>query len=106
MLISGFFFFLENNSDDEVSVIISDLWIKVQERFYDYSKIELFQLVYQWDQAIFLRLFIKQKWISNVSLRIDNSIANNVRTVLGWYIEEWNKQDISLTEKITNYLKL
>jgi len=39
MLVSGFFFFLENNSDENVRVDVSELGIKVQDHFYDYAKI-------------------------------------------------------------------
>jgi len=39
MLVVGFFYFLENNSEDEVAVELTDLGVKVQGNFYDYSKI-------------------------------------------------------------------
>ena len=106
MLISWFFFFLENNTEDEVKVIISDQWIKVQSNFYDYAKINWFYLVYEGDQAIFLRVGVKKNGISTLSLRIDNSIAPEIRTILSNYIEESEKQELTLTEKILHFLKI
>lgn len=106
MLIWGFFYFLENNSEDEVQVRVSELWISVQDNFYDYSKISWFSLVYQWENAVFLRLLIKKRGLSILNIKIDNTIAKNIRPILASYIEENEKQEISFGEKIMQLLKL
>lgn len=106
MLAWWFFYFLENNSEDSVWVKITELWIRVQDNFYDYSKIWWFSFVYNWENAILLRLLIKKRGISVLNIKIDNTIARDIRPVLWNYIEENEKQDMSLGEKIMHLLKL
>ena len=106
MLIVWFIYFLENNSEDQVHVDITDLWIRVQNIFYDYSRINSYSLVYSWDQAVYLRLHLKKRGVSFANLRIDNNIASQIRSILPNYIEENARQEISFTERITHLLKL
>jgi len=106
MLVSWIFFFLENNSEDRVRAVILDSGIKAQDAFYEFWKISAFRIAYEWDQAIFLRLNIQRKTSKIVTLRIDNSIAQDIRRILLWYIEESDREDIGILEKITHYLKL
>ncbi len=106
MLATWFYYYLENNSDEHVSVEVSDLWIKVQWIFYDYAKIAGYSLVYQWDSAVFLRLMINKRGIWVLNVKVDNTIAANLRSILPNYIEENEKQEISFSEKIISLLKL
>lgn len=106
MLLTWFFYFLDNNSEEHVRVEVTDLWIKIQNSFYDYSRINSYSLVYSWDQAVYLRLILKKRGVWFVNLRIDNSIASEIRSLLQNYIEENPKQEVSLIEKITHLLKL
>lgn len=106
MLVWGFFYFLENNAEDDISVAITQLWIKVQDNFYDYSKIWSFSFVYSGENAIFLRLAIKKRGISILNIKVDNTIAKDIRPILWNYVEENEKQEISLSEKIMHLLKL
>lgn len=106
MLVAGFFYFLENNSEDRVQIAISDLGIFVQNNFYDYAQIGGYNLVYDGNQAIYLRLHMKRRGISFMNLKINTAIASDVRPLLAPYIEENAKQDVTLLEKITHLLKL
>jgi len=106
MLIWWLFYFLENNSEDTIWVWITELWIGVQDNFYDYSKIKGFSLVYQWENAVYLRLLINKRGISILNIKIDNTIAKDIRPLLSNYIEENEKQEVSLGEKIIHLLKL
>lgn len=106
MLIIGFFYFLENNSEDRVSVEITELWIRVQNIFYDYSRINSYSIVYDQDRAIYLRLHLKKTWVGFANLNIDNTKAAELRSILPNFIEENPKQEISLLEKITHFLQL
>jgi hypothetical protein len=106
MLVVWFFYFLENNSEDEVKVELTDLWIKVQWNFYDYSRIWGYSIVYHGERALYLRLIIKKRGIWILNLNIDNSIVSNLRSILPNYIEENEKQDITLSERIIHLLKL
>jgi hypothetical protein len=106
MLVVWFFYFLENNSEDEVAIELTELGIKVQGNFYDYSRIWWYSIVYHWEQAIYLRLLIKKRGIWILNLNIDNRIAADIRSILPNYIEENEKQEITLSEKIIQLLKL
>lgn len=97
---------MENNSEERIKVDITDLGIRVQNIFYDYSRIHSYSLVYSGDQAVYLRLILKKRGIGFINLRIDNSIAGDIRSILPDYIEENPKQEISFIEKITHLLKL
>lgn len=106
MLTVWFFYFLENNSEDEVGVEITDLWIIVQDNFYDFSRISSFSVIFNGENAIFLRLIIAKRWISVINLRIDNRIVSHVRPILVNYVEENPKQELTFIEKISHSLKL
>ena len=106
MLIVGIFFFLENNSEDNIQVEINDLWIRIQNTFYDYSRISSYSIVYSWDQAIYLRLHLKKRWVWFVNLHLDNAIATQIRSILPNFIEENSKQEISFLEKLSHFLQL
>ena len=106
MLIVWFIYFLENNEEEQVKVEITELGIRVQNNFYDYSRIGSYSLIYSWDQAVFLRLHLKKRWIWFANLRIDNATASQVRSILPNFIEENAKQEITLLEKITHFLQL
>jgi len=106
MLIVGFFFFLENNAEDTVTIHITELWIKVQDIFYDYSRISSYSIVYSSDQALFLRLNLKKRGVWVANLRIDNKIASEIRPIISQYIEENPKEEITVLERITHFLQL
>lgn len=106
MLIIGFFYFLENNTEDGVEIRITDLWIMVQESFYDFSRISAFTIIFSWENAIFLRLSIAKRWISTINLRVDNKVISDIKPLLLNYIEENPKQELTLVEKISHRLKL
>lgn len=106
MLASWILFFLENNADEIVWVNITNLGIQVQWHFYDYGRIASFNLIYSWDQAVYLRLLMKKNALRTISIRIDNSLAQNIRSTLSQLLEESEKQDLTFSEKITHWLKI
>lgn len=106
LLVSGIYFFSENNSDPQVSVEITDLWIKVSNSFFDFSKISSYSLIYENDNALLLRLKLIWKWFKILDLKIDNEIAKNLKAILPSYIAEDPKEDLSNIEKIIRLLKL
>lgn len=106
MLVVWFFYFLENNSEDRVAVEVTDLGIKVQWNFYDYSRIGWYSIVYSWENALHLRLLMKKRGISVLNLNVNNVIASDLRSILPNYIEENEKQEITLWERIIHLLKL
>lgn len=106
MLGVWFFYFLEVNSEDQVKVAITELWISVQDIFYDYSRISWYSLVYNGDMALYLRLHLKKRGIWYANIRIDNTTAAKIRSILPNYIEENAQQEVSFLEKISHLLKL
>lgn len=106
MMIIGFYYFLEINSDEEVGVQIWNLGISVSEKFYDYSRIESFRFIYDGSEAVYLKLNIKKSGIKMMNLRVDNDIVEHIRPILQNYLEEDGKSDITLLEKIIHKLKL
>ncbi len=106
MLITWVAYFVENNSEDEVSVNITNLWIKISNTFYDFSKINSYTLIYDGENAVYLRLMINKKWLKVFNIYIDNTIANDLKEILPNFIEENPKWDLSFIEKLINKLKL
>lgn len=60
ILVSGVYFFIENNSEEEVQVFFSLFGIKINTQFYEYSKIDSFTIFYDDEIATTLRLHIKK----------------------------------------------
>jgi len=106
ILITWLVFFVENNSEDNTKVEINELWIKIWDSFYDFSKISSYTLIYSQDNAILLRLNLNKSWIKVIDLIIDNNIAINLKNILPNYIEENPEWELSLTEKLISILKL
>ncbi|MCT4617362.1 MAG: hypothetical protein N4A38_04090 [Candidatus Gracilibacteria bacterium] len=106
ILVTGLYIYVENNSEDEVEVIITSLGIKVDNNFYDYSKIRNFAVVYNRDQAQFLRLNLNIKGIKTLELKLDNSIAGEVTDIMHNYAEEDEKAEYTMMDKLIRLLKL
>ena len=106
LLVAGVAFFVENNSEDHINVIINDLWIKVWGKFYDFSRITSYCFIYSWDNAIFMRLNLAQKGIRNIDLKVNNTIASELKNILPNFIEENPKQDMSVMDRVIHLLKL
>ncbi|MDD4151954.1 MAG: hypothetical protein PHR68_05035 [Candidatus Gracilibacteria bacterium] len=106
LLVSGLYFFSENNANDETNIEISDLGIKVDSNFFDFSKISSYSLIYEDDKAIILRLKLISKGFKILDLKIDNEITKDLKAILPSYIEEDPKEDLTTIEKIIRLLKL
>ena len=106
LLLAWIVFYIENNSSSEIKVEINELWIKIDNNFYDFSKIDSYTIIYDKDEAILLRLKLNKKWIKVIDLKIDNKIALEIKEILPNYIKENKKEDLSFTDKIIKLLKL
>ena len=107
IILSGLVFYVENNSEDIIGVDITEEWIKIEHNFYPFSSISNFWIIYEWDNAIILRLNIAKKvWIWVLDVNIDNSVSNDVRNILSNYLEENNKWELNSIEKIIRLLKI
>ncbi|PIE85479.1 hypothetical protein CSA08_01835 [Candidatus Gracilibacteria bacterium] len=106
LLVAGLTFFLENNSDDEVFIEISDLGIKVGESFYEYGAIDSFTFMYSGDSAVLLRFNINKRGIRNVDLKVNNNIVSDLKLILPNYVQENTKEELSIIDKIIGILKL
>lgn len=106
LLISWLSFFIENNSDDEVEIYITTLGIKIWNSFYDFPKIISYSFIYDWENAIFLKLNLNKKWIKTINLKVNNEITQDTKTILSEFIKENPKWKLSFSEKIISLLKL
>jgi hypothetical protein len=106
LLIAWLSYFIENNSEDEIIVDVTNLGIKIWESFYDYSKIDSFSFIYNQQNAVYLRLNLNKKWIRNINLIVDNNITWELKPILNEYLEENPKWELSFSEKLIFLLKL
>lgn len=106
LLVAGVAFFVENNSEDHVTVSIKELGIKVGEKFYDFSRISSYTFIYSGDHAIILRLILSQRGIKSIDLKISNPIASDLKNILPNFVEENPQQDMSFLDRIIYLLKL
>lgn len=106
LLLSGLVYFVENNSPDSVNVAITKLWIKVWDSFYDFSIIDSFAMIYEWENAVFMKLNLKKKGLRVIDLNIDNTIALNIKEILPEYIKENSKWELWFVDKMIRLLKL
>jgi hypothetical protein len=106
LLLSGIIFYIENNSEDNIVIEINQLWIKVSEYFYDYSKINSYTFIYEWENAVILRLNLQKKWIKIIDLKIDNTVVLELKEILPNFLKENEKEDFSFTDKMIRMLKL
>lgn len=106
LLVSGFFIFIENNSDDTIEVKISDMWMYIWNTFYEYDSISKYATWYQWDSADFIRIYLKKKWIAVLDLKTNNEIINDIHGYLNQYIENNGKVELSQSDKIIRLLNL
>jgi hypothetical protein len=61
ILITGISFFIENNSEEIILVTLNQLGIKINNSFYDYSKIGSYTFIYDGENAVILRLHLLNK---------------------------------------------
>lgn len=106
MLLAGIVFYVENNSEDEISVQVTNLWMRVGEKFYDFSRITSFAFMYDGDQCIYLKLRIRQQGIPVIQLKVNNTITSELRPILAQYIEENPKEELSFLDRLVHILKL
>lgn len=106
LLLAWLTYFVENNSDDIVWVDITELGIKIWTGFYDFSHMDSFTIIYEWENAILLRLNLNKKWLRNIDLDIDNNIAINLKNILPNFIQENPKENLSFIDKLIRLLKL
>ncbi len=106
ILITGISFFIENNSEEMILVTLNQLGIKINNSFYDYSKIGSYTFIYDGENAVILRLHLLNKWIKVVDLQVDNSITIDLKQILPNFIREDEKAELSFTDKLIRWLKL
>lgn len=106
LLIAWVTLFIENNSEDKVIVKITSLWLKISDSFYDYTNIESYNFIYNWDDAIFIRLIVKKSWLKKIDLKINNIICSEIKNILPEFINENKWWQLTNSEKIINLLKL
>jgi hypothetical protein len=107
LLAAGIVFYVENNSEDEVSVNITEWGIQLVDSFYDFSKINQYIFMTNGNQTVMVRFFIN-KWRSNrfLDIDIDSQVAQNLKNILPNFLPEWQSQELSITDKIIHLFNL
>jgi len=106
ILVAGVTFFLENNQDPNTRVAITPLGIKINQTFYDFSKISFYSLIYDWEYAVILRLWLIKKGLKYVDIKVDNEIALVLKEILPAYLSQDESQEFDLIDRLIRMLKL
>lgn len=106
ILISWVYLFVENNSEENIQVWVSPLWIQVNNYFYEYSKIQSYYFIYNQNEAVVLRLHINKKWLNILNLNVNNQITLDLQNILRNFIKEDVNGELSFSEKLIRILKL
>ena len=106
LLITGLAYFIENNSDDIVTVSIHELGIQVWEWFYDFAKISSCSYIYEWSNAILMRIVLHKKWFRFIDIPVNNEQVTDIKNILQDKIPESGEAKLSLGQKILRKIKL
>lgn len=106
LLITWLTYYIDINSDDTIQVKVSTIGIHIWEAFYEYPKIHSFTIIYIDEQPIYLRLFLKKRWLNKTDIFINETIAAQLLEILPNYIQENDRWQMTNSEKIINKLKL
>jgi hypothetical protein len=107
LLAAGIVFYVENNSEDEVSVNITESGIQLAESFYDFSKINQYIFMTNWNQTTLVRFFVnKWRWNRFLDIDVSSQIAQDLKTILPNFLPEWQTQELSTIEKIIHLFNL
>lgn len=107
LLASGIFFYVENNSEDEVFVSINDSGIQISGSFYDFSKISQYTFITSGNQIILVRFFINKSRTSRfLDIDINANIATDLQSILPNYLPEWQRQELGIIDKLIRLFNL
>lgn len=106
LFVSGLFYYIENNSEDNIEIILTDLWFQIWKNFYEYAKIEKYTFIYEGDIPVLLRLVVNKASLKNIDLKIDKEIFYELKDILPNYIQEDAKWELTFMEKLIHKLKL
>jgi hypothetical protein len=106
LLISWLVFFVENNSEDEIKVSITEQGLYISDTFYEYSSINKYSVWYQNDSANLLRLHLNKASVAILDLKISTEILSQIQFYINDYIEDWWKAEMTSTDKLIRFLNL
>ncbi len=106
MLFSWVYLLLENNVEtSNINIKITELWIFINDNFYEYEKIPYFSIIYYDNKPIFLRLYF-DSGMKFLNLDIKSEDVLEIKNILNNYIEEKNDDKLNFIDKIILNLKL
>ena len=106
LLITWIAYFVENNSEDQVNVNITELGITIWETFYEFTKIASYSFIYDHGNSIFLRLNLTKRGLRELNLNVNNDITAELKRILPNFVEESWEWELSFTERMIHLLKL
>ncbi len=101
-----YYYFQEYHSPRQVSVVISDMGIKVGNQVYPYTHIKAFWIMYHPPFLKTLNLSIHKKTFSDVIIQLEDQDPVALRHFLCGQIHEWEGKNERLSEIILRILKL
>ncbi|MDP5039106.1 MAG: hypothetical protein NWP80_01510 [Candidatus Gracilibacteria bacterium] len=108
ILISGVYFFIENNSGDFTNINIDKNGINIDGSFYQYSGIEGYFFMFYNGKPQYIRIILKSKIaLKYIDLGINEDILDNLKEILPNFIPELKENiDVPFTDKVIKLLKL
>lgn len=106
LLVSGLFYYIENNSEEIINVSLTDVWIQIGKNFYEYQKIEKYTFIFDWDNPFYLRIVINKMPLKSLDLNINKDNYNNLKNILPNYLTEDSKGELSFIDKLIHKMKL
>lgn len=106
LLIAGLAYYLENNSEDQIEVVIQENGILIAQSFYDFSSISSFTPIYVWEEVVSVRFNLNKKWLRFIDVQVDNKILQDLKSILWEFMAEDEKIEMAFSEKMTKKLKL
>ena len=106
LLISGIYFFIENNSQDIIGIQVLPEWIQVESTLYDLGSIHEAKFVFYNENPYFLRLQLTRKGLKQIDIHINQKQYSDLQTILPQLFQLWESSKLTVTEKMIILLKL
>jgi len=106
VLFAGVFFLTHKHQPKIVQMAITDLGVVVGEKFYPFSQIRKFWIIFDPPEVKTLNLRLGQGAVRDVAIQLDDQNPSEIRALLANEIQEWTDRTETLTEILIRVLKL
>jgi hypothetical protein len=106
LLISGIYFFVENNTRDRVDIRIVPEGIFIENSFYDKTSIESGHFVFDGEIPYYLRISLNKKGLRQLDIHINQQNFSDLQEILPTLFPLTESVKLSFSEKMIILLKL